>query len=77
MDKKKYLKDSSKCPYCDSPEITGGRSNYSGDTMWRTISCNNCSKRWDEVYDLVNVEEIDVSNWEKDLPSDALIYTIY
>jgi len=22
-------------------------------------------------------EEIDVSNWEKDLPSDALIYTIY
>lgn len=54
-----HLTDTSKCPYCQHPELSVVNSEhlYSewNDPIWNaqlevTMSCNSCSQRWVKVY---------------------------
>ena len=57
--KSDYLKNSGKCPYCKSDQIEGGSIEIDGETAWQTVSCLNCDKKWNDIYRLANVEEVE------------------
>ena len=57
--KKAYLKDSSKCPFCQSEQIEGGPVEIDGDTAWQKVSCLDCDKQWADIYRLADVEEVE------------------
>ena len=44
----KYLKNPDLCPYCNSNNITGGETNWSGIFSWRNVLCKSCNKQWQE-----------------------------
>ena len=54
--KKAYLKNSGKCPYCKSEDISGGFVQVDGDTAWQELTCNDCDEQWNDVYTLSDVE---------------------
>jgi phage FluMu protein Com len=56
--KKAYLKNSGKCPFCKSTDITSSSIEVDGDIAWQEIRCNGCSKGWFDYYKLFDVEEI-------------------
>jgi len=54
-----YLKDSVHCPFCGSENIEAGQFDVSeGDkSAWQNVWCNDCKKRWQDVYTLTSIEE--------------------
>lgn len=50
-----YLLDPTRCPYCQSEDIEGQGFEY--DDMSQIIECNNCERRWKDIYTLTAVEE--------------------
>lgn len=56
--RKAYLEDSSKCPFCQSYQIEGSSVEISNDRAYQTVSCNDCDKRWTDIYKLSDVEEV-------------------
>jgi transcription elongation factor Elf1 len=56
--KKAYLKCSHKCLYCESDNITAGNVEVDDGVAIQRVICNNCYKSWNDIYRLVNVEEI-------------------
>ena len=55
--KKKYLKNSGKCPFCQSNNIEGGEVEIDGKLVWQVIDCLDCKKSWVDYYKLFDVEE--------------------
>jgi len=54
--KKEYLKDSGKCPFCESRDIYGGEWKSDSMSAWQKIECNKCNKSWFDIYKLIDVE---------------------
>lgn len=51
-----YLKRPHFCPYCNGTDIVTG--NYEPETQVQDITCENCGKTWNEVFQLTGIEEI-------------------
>jgi len=45
------------CPYCQSHDIVRGRIEIAGDQVAQQIHCENCDKRWRDIYTLSDIEE--------------------
>ena len=57
--KKAYMKDAANlCPFCKSPDISGGPVEIDGREAWQEVSCNECNEQWRDVYVLSFVEDI-------------------
>jgi transcriptional regulator NrdR family protein len=55
--KKRYIKNPSQCPYCNSWDLCADRfESDSHNSVWRDITCNSCNKVWFEMFELVDVE---------------------
>jgi C4-type Zn-finger protein len=54
--KEQYLKDSGKCPYCNSEQLEGNGHDYEGDGVIQVILCQDCGNRWEDVFRLYDVE---------------------
>ena len=57
----RYLKDPESCPFCGSRDLNngGGRiDDYDAhaNRCWMQIQCNDCGRRWDEIFDLCKVD---------------------
>jgi formate dehydrogenase maturation protein FdhE len=51
-----YLKQHAlRCPYCASPDITAGSSDFDDNIAWRAIYCNTCDKQWTENFAIVSI----------------------
>jgi len=57
--KKAYLKNYNKCPHCQSDQIGGGFVEVDGDTACQIVGCNDCDKQWYDIYNLVDVVEVE------------------
>lgn len=57
---KAYLKDSAKCPHCQSKDIDGNEIQCEGDSHYQTIQCNNCGRSWVDIYTLTDVDLTEV-----------------
>lgn len=56
--KKEYLENSYKCPYCNSYSIQAMQMGVDGNITWYAVYCESCHRRWTDVYKLVDVEEV-------------------
>ena len=45
------------CPFCNSYRITAEEFEDEGLTIFREIKCNDCGKKWDEVFQLEQIYE--------------------
>ena len=57
MDKEKYLKDFSECPYCGSGELDHGDFDAHGRFISQRVTCLDCDKVWNDIYKLTDVSE--------------------
>ena len=46
-----------RCIYCGSSDITAGV--FEGEAAGQKVECRNCQKEWMDVYELVDVQEIE------------------
>jgi len=53
--KKNYLKAPSKCPYCQSDEITAQSFDADSEGGSQPVNCDECHASWVDVYQLVDV----------------------
>lgn len=58
--KTEYLNCSSQCPVCHSDDICAERIEADGESAFGEVECNECGKRWRDVYTLTSVEDADV-----------------
>lgn len=56
--KKEYLSDPDKCPYCKSEDITGDFPDFGESYAMRNVECNSCNKKWTDYYELTDVLDI-------------------
>ena len=56
--KKAYLKDSSKCPFCGSDNIGGDGVEIGDNQAEQIVTCNDCEHSWRDIYVLKKVEGI-------------------
>ena len=67
--RKKYVEENPfQCPFCGSANITT-TGDIEGDGLssaWQSVVCNDCQKRWTDVYKLVDVEEDSVDGNEEE-----------
>jgi len=54
----KYLRDPERCPYCDSSNLTMNLMDIGIHKCSRPIQCLDCNKKWKDIYELNQVEEI-------------------
>ena len=53
---KRYLKNDSKCPWCNSCRITGcGQVETDCSHAWQPITCLDCSAEWEDQYTLTGI----------------------
>ena len=58
--KKEYLEGGAQtCPFCKSEDISA-TSTLETDclTAWDLIECGTCGKKWHDVFNLVDIEEV-------------------
>lgn len=55
--KKAYLQDSSKCPYCGAEGVEGGEVQDEGDQHFQNITCSACNREWVDIYTLSDVDD--------------------
>ncbi len=67
--KAKYLeKDGSECPYCGGTDLVPDPSEVFPDennSRACIIECENCCKKWLEIYSLVKIQEINITEGEE------------
>jgi hypothetical protein len=44
------------CPFCGSEDIEGGFINTDSCYSWQKVKCNECEKRWKDIYTLTDIE---------------------
>ena len=47
------------CPCCHSSNITSGHLDADGDYAWSRVVCLSCGADWRDVYQLIDIEDID------------------
>lgn len=47
----------SKCPYCQSVDISAGSSDADGDEIYQKVVCNACKREWTDIFRLRDVVE--------------------
>lgn len=52
-----YIKNPSKCPFCDSDDIIA--QEWDGDLSSQRVYCNTCNKSWADLYKLTGYTELD------------------
>jgi hypothetical protein len=52
-----YLNSSSECPYCHSENISADRVEADGESAFGDVECEDCGKKWRDVYTLTDVED--------------------
>jgi transcription elongation factor Elf1 len=58
--KKDYLGRSyCHCPVCKSNDISGGRIEVDSDSAWQEVVCSSCGFRWNDIYKLIDIEEVE------------------
>ena len=59
-EKNSYLANPDKCPYCKSSDITADHPDFDTNFCSRIVRCNeeNCGKKWIDVYELKDIEEL-------------------
>jgi len=58
--KKKYLEaGGNHCPFCGSEYFSGGPTEREKIEAWQTITCDLCRKKWDNIYILSDIEEVE------------------
>jgi hypothetical protein len=59
--KRAYLEENGAnlCPFCQSPNISGGHIEISGREAWQEVGCVACGETWQDVYTLSSVETQD------------------
>ena len=58
--KKRYLEESGvNCPFCGSSQIEGASVEINAGSAYQPIGCLQCDKRWNDVYTLRDVEEVE------------------
>ena len=58
--RKQYLeKNGVDCPFCGSDEIEGGFVDIECGSAYQPVRCLRCEKRWNDVYALQDVEEVE------------------
>ena len=59
MNKKRYIENrGNHCPFCDTDSVTGLQFESDADVVWRLVVCDKCDKYWNDIYKLVDVEEV-------------------
>ncbi len=54
-----YLKNSGgKCLFCLSPNIVGNTYQGDGNTVWCEVTCDDCSRAWQDNYTLTGVLDL-------------------
>lgn len=64
--KDQYLKDGLHCPFCGGSDIVAPTTTYYGEGDWQSkppkisiaMECENCGKKWFDVYQLVDIENL-------------------
>ena len=58
--KKEYIESPYHCPFCNSDELdTQGFELLDGGYANQDVACNECKKRWTDIYKIVDVESED------------------
>ena len=47
------------CLFCGSKDIVGGHIEVEGNGAFQEVTCNHCHKRWNDIHQLVDVEEVE------------------
>lgn len=58
--KRRYLEDPNYCPYCGSDKIEGSRVEVEFTTARQVISCRSCGSRWADLYQLSDIEPVNL-----------------
>lgn len=45
------------CPYCGTSGLVAGSVFVDGGIVKRQITCKSCNKIWNDIYDVVGIEE--------------------
>jgi len=56
--KKTYLKNPNKCPYCESENIIRQLPKMYDGILTGQTECFDCESIWEDIYKVFNVEEI-------------------
>lgn len=56
--RKKLAECLQECPCCKSTNISGDRLDCEGFEAWQECGCNDCSSRWNEVYEFNRIDDI-------------------
>ena len=51
--KKAYLKDQSKCPFCKSSSLSSEVDEFTGKKIIQITECMKCKKSWRTFYDAI------------------------
>lgn len=46
------------CPYCKSDQIEGGSWENEGNIVWQRVSCFDCGRSWQDIYELSNIDQM-------------------
>lgn len=46
------------CPFCGGNELTLYDWDALADTAWQRVECDDCDKKWDDIYKLQGYEEV-------------------
>lgn len=49
----------SRCPYCGHDQVEGDHVQIESGEAWQQVSCDDCDRRWYEIYTLTRIGEID------------------
>lgn len=60
VEDKEYLKKAGQiCPFCKSHDISAGVDTHIDCTVaWNEVTCNECGKKWNDIFQLIGYEEI-------------------
>ncbi len=54
----KYKKSPDHCPYCGEDNITAGH--FEPEANYIPVRCHNCDKKWNELYELITIEKVEI-----------------
>jgi len=57
--KKDYLKSPYHCPYCNGTDLDDGERVHWDEPVTAEIKCATCNKRWRDVLEVSDIEEIE------------------
>lgn len=58
----RYIKRPTFCPYCEADGVISHNIKPEYDFAWTVVECQECHKRWKEIYSLTAIEEIE--DWQ-------------